>query len=687
GGAIALAIGKGGSFVRSTDSGATWTNPIQTSPAALLNGIAYSGATVIAAGAVDVNSNIIYSTDQGTTWFTGVVAADPKKNLNDVALLSATNAVAVGQNTGGTSTVLRTTNSGATWSVRPVTGDPGKELLAVASSGSGVVAVGKNAGGTSTVLRSGDSGASWNLQAVAGDPGQQLNAVAFSTGANVIAVGKAGVILRSTNGGVAWAVMGAVTGNELKDIAIDANDATRVLAVGKNGTIVRSTDSGATWAVVGAAVTGSNLNSAVFSDNTAIAVGDGGTIVRSTNGGATWFAEASSTGNNLNDAIFNGNTGAILIGDAGTIRQSAPTPSVLPTSLAFGSVNVGVSASLAVTVNNTGIAPLTVSSITSSDGEFVPDITNFVLATGASQIVNVTFTPTSAGARAASLTITHSGVPNPITVSMSGTGTGTSIGLSTGSLGFGNVVTLASKTLPVTVTNSGGANLVVTNITSDDGQFAPDVTNFTVLPGGTRVVNVTFTSVTPGSKSGTLTLTHNAFGGTSTVSVAGDATVGFATPLGLDFGHVELAGNASLPVVLSNPSAVPLTVTSVVSSNPAFVPDLSTFVIAPGGNQVVNVSFEPAETGTHSALLSVTHNPTVTMAMGGVGGDGVDVGVPEPANREKPLTIVVPFGGEFYMGLLVGAYGLCSLWRRDRHPQEDGADPRAGVLPDTREMT
>ena len=545
GGATVIAIGKNGSFVRSTDSGATWVNPIVTGPAALLNGIAFSGTTFIAVGDKVGNSNVIYSTDQGSTWLTGIVAADPQKNLNDVAVLSATNAIAIGKNAGGTSTVLRTTDSGASWTVQPVTGDPGKELLAVACSGATLIAVGQNAG-TSTVLRSADSGASWNLQSVTGDPVQQLGAVAFLAAANVVAVGKAGTILRSTNDGATWAVVGAaVTTNDLTDVGADAGDATRVIAVGKNGTILRSTDSGATWTVVGAAVTGNNLNAVVYSGTTAIAVGAAGTIVRSIDGSVTWATDASLTTNSLNDVVFNGNTGAIVIGDAGTIRQSAPTPSVSPTSLSFGNVNVGSSPTLSITVNNIGIAPLTVSNITSDDGEFVPDITAFVVAVGGSQTVNVTFTPTSAGPRAATLTIIHNGVPNPITVPMTGTGTGTTIGISTGSLGFGNVVILASRALSLTVTNTGGADLVVSSITSDDGQFVPDVTTFTIVPGSSQDVIVTFTPATPGSRSGTLTITHNATGSPSTVSMAGDGVVG-TTPLSLAFGTVALADTALL---------------------------------------------------------------------------------------------------------------------------------------------
>ncbi|MBT7596381.1 MAG: choice-of-anchor D domain-containing protein, partial [Gemmatimonadetes bacterium] len=674
------------------------------------------------------------------------------------------------------STILRTIDSGLNWTVQAVTGDPGRDLLAVATSGGTGIAVGLNAGGTSTVLRSTDSGVSWNLQAVTLDPGQQLNAVAFSTSANVVAVGAAGTILRSTDGGAAWGVVGAaVTGSELVDVAIDAGDASRALAVGMAGTIVRSTDSGATWAVVGTAVTGNNLNGVVYSGTTAIAVGDGGTIVRSADGGATWATETSATANNLNDIIYNGSTG-LAVGDAGTIRRSvltAPIFGVAPNPLAFGNVNVGTPSVLPITVTNTGTGPLTVTNVVSDHGNFVPDLTAFVVAAGANQVVNVTFTPTATGALSESLTFTHdaagspsvvtmtgtgtapvfSVAPNPLAfgnvnvgtpsvlpitvtntgtgpltlssivsshldfvhdgtpivlaaganvvvnvtftpsspggisgsltfthdaagspsaVSMTGTGIGPGIDVTPTSLSFGNVVILDSKALTLNVTNTGNTNLVVSSITSNDLQFVRDVTSFTVAPSAIQVVEVTFTPVIGGSMSGSLTISHNA-GSDVVVAMTGDGTVRVSTPLDLvlDFGAVETDNFRTLPVELFNPSAVNLTITGIVSNDPSFVADLNTFVMPPLGTQIVNVTFAPRRRGNYEGLLSVTHNPTVTVSMIG----GTPIGASEKST-DNPLVIVVAFGGEWLLAVLVGAYGLYRL-RRDHMIDSltEGVDP------------
>ena len=170
--------------------------------------------------------------------------------------------------------------------------------------------------------------------------------------------------------------------------------------------------------------------------------------------------------------------------------------------------------------------------------------------------------------------------------------------------------------------------------------------------------------------SGSLTISHNA-GSDVVVSMTGDGTVRVSTPLGLDFGAAETDNSRTLPVELFNPSAVNLTITGIVSNNPSFVPDLNTFVMPPLGTQIVDVTFAPKRRGSYEGLLSITHNPTVTLSMTG--------GTPirdSQKSHDNPLVIVVAFGGEWLLAVLVGAYGLYRL-RRDHMIDSltEGVDP------------
>ena len=96
---------------------------------------------------------------------------------------------------------------------------------------------------------------------------------------------------------------------------------------------------------------------------------------------------------------------------------------VAPGSLAFGSIVVGVPASLNVTLTNNGTAPITGLSLATM-GDYAVSIPcpSATLAAGASCVVQVTFTPTAIGARAGTLTITSSDPSSPLVVPLTGTG-------------------------------------------------------------------------------------------------------------------------------------------------------------------------------------------------------------------------------------------------------------------------
>ena len=105
---------------------------------------------------------------------------------------------------------------------------------------------------------------------------------------------------------------------------------------------------------------------------------------------------------------------------------TGPTVTVSPTSLAFGSVVMGVtSAGKNVTLTNTGGSTLNISNIATS-GDFAL-ITSTkpcgsTLAAGKNCTIKVTFTPTQLGARTGNLTITDNASNSPQTVPLSGTG-------------------------------------------------------------------------------------------------------------------------------------------------------------------------------------------------------------------------------------------------------------------------
>jgi hypothetical protein len=126
---------------------------------------------------------------------------------------------------------------------------------------------------------------------------------------------------------------------------------------------------------------------------------------------------------------------------------SPPNPTVnitvTPTSLDFGSVNVGqTSSAKTITVTNTSSASATVN--LSASGPFTVSPSSLTLgANGGTGTASVTFKPTAPGPASGTLSITISGQSNPAaSVTLTGTGTSTT----GGGGGSGNIVSLKVET-------------------------------------------------------------------------------------------------------------------------------------------------------------------------------------------------------------------------------------------------
>jgi hypothetical protein len=266
----------------------------------------------------------------------------------------------------------------------------------------------------------------------------------------------------------------------------------------------------------------------------AIAVSDSVAKVINPGGGFSWGAANPNTWIDWNSigwatTLTQDNTAFRL---EGNVVTAGPNVLLSPSSIPFGSVLVNTTtAPQAVTISNTGTITLTVSNITIVDpdsGQFAKatggtcaTVYPINLAAGGSCTQNVTFTPTSVGAKAARLAVTSNDGDTPTAyVALSGTGIAPDIAVAPASLAFDPTlvgVTAVAKT--VTITNNGGAQLNVTNITitgANPGEFAKATggTCATVYPinlaaGGSCTQNVTFTPTSVGAKAATLAVTSN----------------------------------------------------------------------------------------------------------------------------------------------------------------------------------
>ncbi len=96
---------------------------------------------------------------------------------------------------------------------------------------------------------------------------------------------------------------------------------------------------------------------------------------------------------------------------------------VTPGSLAFGSIAIAASASQTLTLTNAGTAPVTNIALTiSGDYAVTTPCNTATLAPSQTCSVTITFTPTVAGARPGTLTVTSSDSTSPISVPLTGSG-------------------------------------------------------------------------------------------------------------------------------------------------------------------------------------------------------------------------------------------------------------------------
>jgi len=208
------------------------------------------------------------------------------------------------------------------------------------------------------------------------------------------------------------------------------------------------------------------------------------------------------------------------------------TPGTLganPTSLSFGTVTVGNKQTLSETVTNTGGTTVTISSvgISGSGFSFSGITTPVTLTAGQSITFSVSFTPSSAGSASGNLTITSNASNPTLTIPLSGTGTAAvgQLTVNPTTMDLGSVEVGGSGSSSGTLTASG-ASVTVTGASANNSVFTVGGLSLpTTIPAGQSVsFTVTFSPVTTGAGTATLTFTSNAQPSTTTEALTGTGT-------------------------------------------------------------------------------------------------------------------------------------------------------------------
>jgi hypothetical protein len=327
-----------------------------------------------------------------------------------------------------------------------------------------------------------------------------------------------------------------------------------------------------------------------------------------------------------------GSPGSVTLSGTAT-PAPAPVASQSPSSLSYGSLNVGTAGSAqTVTLSNTGNAPLILGTLSISSGtEFTISGGNCTaggtVAAGSSCTISVGFTPSAAGARSANLVVTHNAAGGQSTTSLAGTGVALSpvIGLSPTTLSFSQTVATTSADQTVTVSNTGTAPLAISALTLGGAQAA----EFHISAGGTCsvggsvavssscTIKLAFTPTATGARNATLTITHNATGSPSTVTLNGTGTAVPQPTISLNATTKTFTSqtvgttSAAQSVTVTNSGAASLhfsgfTLTGTAAGDFSTGGTCSTASpLAVAGTCTVTVTFAPTATGARSATLTI----------------------------------------------------------------------------------
>ncbi len=212
-----------------------------------------------------------------------------------------------------------------------------------------------------------------------------------------------------------------------------------------------------------------------------------------------------------------------IVGSHGNLTRTITVSVTIPkTSVRLSAADVafpqepvgGTSTPQQVTLTNTGTTALAISSIAASWQFSETNTCGSTVKAGASCTISIAFAPTQVGLQAGTVTITDSDPTSPQVVSLTGTAVAApDVSYSVASLDFGWHKLGTSQTRSITVTNSGGATLTITNMTIS-GTNAADFSQTnncgsSLAAGATCTINVTFTPSAAGTRSASLSVYDN----------------------------------------------------------------------------------------------------------------------------------------------------------------------------------
>ena len=341
-------------------------------------------------------------------------------------------------------------------------------------------------------------------------------------------------------------------------------------------------------------------------------------------------AAAGSASANL-QVVSDASNSPVTISFSG-VGLAAGALSPNPTSLSFGSVQIGNSKSLSGTLTNTGGSSLAISgaSLAGSGFSLSGLSTPQTLSAGQSTSFTVTFDPASAGGASGSLTVSSNGSNPTVTIGFSGVGlTPGDLVPNPSSVSFGNVQVGSTSSQSVTLTNSGGTSVTISSASASGAGFSVGGLSLplTLNSGQSASFTVAFAPANAGAISGNVTITSSGSNPSLTIPVSGSGTTqGSLTPnpSSLSFGNVTVGSSSSQSVTLTNSGGSSVTISAASATGTGFSVGGVSLPVTLNAGQTTSftVKFAPGAAGSVSGNVTITSNgsnPNLALAVSGTG--------------------------------------------------------------------
>ncbi|HVP51378.1 MAG TPA: choice-of-anchor D domain-containing protein, partial [Terriglobales bacterium] len=280
---------------------------------------------------------------------------------------------------------------------------------------------------------------------------------------------------------------------------------------------------------------------------------------------------------------------------------------------------------------NTGNTSISISNVAvTGDFAIYSNGCPYGVTAGSYCVVYLGFTPTAAGLRTGTLSLTSSAANSPTVVSLSGNGLVPSNEIVAGASAMqfpDQPVGSTSGYQLVYFYNPGNNDISLTGATvSGDFAIYSNGCSSTIPAGSQCYIYVTFTPTATGARTGTLTLTSSAANSPTVVNLSGnglspsDAVIAGASSMQFPDQVVGTTSTYQL-IYFYNPGNTGVSITGATTSGDfAIYSNACTTSIAAGGQCYIYLTFTPtapgARTGTLTLTSSATNSPTVVNLSG-----------------------------------------------------------------------